>query len=235
MIIFLKIFLEEEYEPLYFQVLVIFIAIVIYIIRDFQKKRQNKTSLTKFKIIVAVGIISFILLMFAFDYKIPWFDKHPDWKEFPSLTNKKIVIEEIKNFDKLYGNKYKIPELEVVSDEYNFERCYRKNLKNIKSIGYRVTGNEFEYYGFLSFSGLRDSGNSIGSSNNSDFVGASFSQNGYEYLEFTLYNQKGYFKAKKISTNTELESFYQYNYPQKENDTLFFNYVGVKYRAYIKK
>ena len=30
-----------------------------------------------------------------FNYKIPWFDKHPDWPYFPNHTNPNIVIEEI--------------------------------------------------------------------------------------------------------------------------------------------
>lgn len=237
LIIFIaKAIVKDKFEPLYFELVIIIISVIIYLIRANRNNTLNKKTLfTKPKIKVGVGVLCYTILMFTLGYKIPWFDKHPAWKEFPYLTNKAIVIEEIKNFDKLYGQKYRIPELEVVSDEYNFERCYRKNLKNIKSIGYRITGNEFEYYGFFSFSGLSGGGNSIGSSNNSDFYGASFSQNGYEYLEFTLNNQKGYFKAKNSSPNTELLYFYQYNNPQKENDTLFFNYVGVKYRAYIKK
>ena len=232
----IKVIVDDKFEPLYFEVVVIAIAITIYLIKANRNKTLNKRTLfTKTKIKVGIGVISYIILMFVFGYKIPWFDKHPDWNEFPSLTNKKIVIQEIKNFDKMYGKKYRIPKLEVVSDAYNFERCYRNNLKNIKSIDYRITDNKFKYRGFFNFSGLRGGGNSTGASNNSDFYGSSFTQNGYEYLEFTLNNQKGYFKAKNSLSNTALERFYQYNYPQKENDTLFFNYSGTNYRAYLKK
>lgn len=233
----IKVTVDDKFEPLYFEVVVISIAITIYFIKANRNKTLNKKTLfTKTKIKVGIGVISYIILMFAFGYKIPWFDKHPDWKEFPSLTNKKIVIQEIKNFNKIYGQKYRIlPKPETASEEYDFERCYKKNVKNLKTIGYRATGNEFKYYGFFTFSGLRGGGNSTGASYNSDYAGASFSQNGYEYLEFTLNNQKGYFKAKKSSPNTELQYFYQYNYPEKENDTLFFNYVGDNYKAYLKK
>lgn len=235
-IFIIKAIVKDKFEPLCFEVIIIFISVIIYLIRANRNKTLNKkTLLTKFKIKVTIGVLSYIALMFVFGYKIPWFDKHPDWNEFPSLTNKKIVIQEIKNFDKMYGKKYRIPKLEVVSDSYNFERCYRNNLKNIKSIDYRTTDNKFKYRGFFNFSGLRGGGNSTGASNNSDYNGTSFSQNGYEYLEFTLNNQKGYFKAKNSLSNTVLERFYQYNYPQKENDTLFFNYSGTNYRAYLKK
>lgn len=233
----IKAIVKDKFEPLYFEVVIIAISVIIYLIRVKRDKTLNKkTLLTKFKIKVGVGVLCYIILMFVLGYKIPWFDKHPTWKEFPYLTNKAIVIEEIKNFDKLYGNKYKIiPEPKTIYDSYNFESSYRNNLKNIKTIDYRITGNEFEYYGFFSFSGLRGGGNSTGASNNSCYNGGSFSQNGYEYLEFTLNNERGYFKAKNSSTNTELESFYQYNYPKKQNDTLFFNYRGDKFRAYLKK
>ena len=39
--------------------------------------------------------VIYIIIIFSLGYKIPWFDKHPDWSEFPKHTNANVVIEEI--------------------------------------------------------------------------------------------------------------------------------------------
>ena len=31
---------------------------------------------------------------FALGYRLPWFDRHPSWGEFPHLTNPRLVVEE---------------------------------------------------------------------------------------------------------------------------------------------
>lgn len=193
-----------------------------------------KLFLIKYKKTFAIVIAIYISFLYYCDYEIPLFDKHPDWKKFPSITTNDLILEEIKNFDKLYKNKYQLPGVENMTDT-----IYKTNLKNIKSIGFRVTNNELSLGDFFNiskrFRGI-EGGNSTGQSNDDDFGKTTFIKSGYEYLQLNINNHYEYFKYKRNKLNeTQLSYFYQYNYPQNENDTLFFNYVGVKYRAYIKK
>jgi hypothetical protein len=45
-------------------------------------------------------------LTFGLGYRLPGVDRHPDWQEFPHLTNPHLVVEEIPQFDSLYGRRF---------------------------------------------------------------------------------------------------------------------------------
>ena len=182
--------------------------------------------------ILAIFIVLYIITIFLLGYKIPWFDKHPDWKEFPHITNKKIVIEEIKDFDSIYGNRYRIPTPIIVSDEYSFGKYNKTNLKNFKTIDFRVTDNKFYRDRIFKLSGM-SGGNSTGSDYSPDFS-IGFFNNGYAYLEIEVGHQKGYFKQYSYTKGEHLDNFYQYNYPKTDKDTLFFRNFKTDYKAYIK-
>ena len=195
------------------------------------KKLLKKYS-KKLKILVTLTFI-YIVAIFSLGYKIPWFDKHPDWQEFPNLSNKNIVIEKIENFELDYGHKFnEIPLSKNEISLFGFQSLNKENLKNIKSINFVVTKNNFIRSSIIDIS---FNWNSTGRRNDFPFE-MYFYQRGIEYLEFSIGNQKGFFKAAdRIRGSSYEKSFYQYNYPKTDKDTLFFRYWEHNYKAYIKK
>lgn len=184
----------------------------------------------KTKIIVILAI--YLLILFFLGYKIPWFDKHPDWSEFPKLSDKNFIVEEIQNFHVKYKGIYHLPKLETHIDSFWFVDYYLKNVKNVKSIGFRTTENELEWGSFFNNFKISSGGNS----NNYGKKGwpTRFIQKGYEYLELNIGSKSAFFKLPALSDDPATSYFYQYNYPQNEKDTLFIRNWLFDYRIYYK-
>ena len=177
---------------------------------------------------IAALFIIYTITIFSLGYKIPQEDKHPEWPEFPKHSNPKIVVEEIKNFELKYGSKYRIPDAKREIDEYYFEKYYKANVINIKSIDFMITKNKFILGSKFS---PNFNGNSFGA--NGGYV-TQFKSVGIEYFQINISKEKTFFKMKEVFLiDSHLKYFYQYNNPNKANDTLFFRYFN-DYKAYIK-
>lgn len=165
-------------------------------------------------------------------WRLPGFDRHPTWDQFPHLSNSRLVVEEIPDFAARYGRRYHLPAaaVEEARPAYAswFEDYYRTNLKNVRSLGYRRTGNDFDWGGW----GLSFGGNERGPAQG--VTGPHFRPKGYEYLELSLAGVKGYFKGKVYENNIYLPYFYQYNYPAGVTDTLFLRHIERDYRVYMR-
>lgn len=183
---------------------------------------------------IKIALVVFLIVIFALGYKIPWFDKHPEWGEFPLHTNQRVIIQEITDFKFKYKNKFFIPKARTALDEYTFFD-YQTNLKNIQSIDFRVTDNEFRRGSALRFrSGFSNTGVSSHGQTNQSYP-TTFLNLGYEYFALEVGGQKTHFKLSDAEKSTTfLVHFYQYNIPKSPKDTLFFNYFGTAYKAYVK-
>ncbi|MDO7847266.1 hypothetical protein Q5H92_12915 [Hymenobacter sp. M29] len=53
---------------------------------------------------LAGGGVVWVGLCFALGYRLPAFDRHPDWRGFPALNNPHLVVEEIP--DSIFGHRY---------------------------------------------------------------------------------------------------------------------------------
>jgi hypothetical protein len=173
-----------------------------------------------------------LTLAYTSGWRLPGLDRHPSWDEFPHLTNPRLIVEEIPDFDARYGRRYQLPAAVVEESRpvnaYWFEAYYRTNLKSVRRLGYRRTGNTFDWGGW----GLSFGGNERGPAQG--VTGPHFRPDGYEYLELTLAEQSGYFKGEVYENNRYLPYFYQYNYPAAPTDTLFLRHASSDYRVFVR-
>jgi hypothetical protein len=167
---------------------------------------------------------------YALGYRLPGFDRHPTWPEFPGLNNPRLVVTEIPDFEERYSRFYRLPAPALRLDGgYHFDDYYRTNLKNVRALGFQQTGNEFELD--LRFHGLAGGNNADQPPTPSS---RGFHPSGYQYLELTLAGEKGYCKGVQYQTGNTLATFYQYNYPATVRDTLFLRFRGLDYCVYVR-
>ena len=175
-----------------------------------------------------LGLVAWVVTCFALGYRLPWFDRHPDWGHFPTLTNPRLAVEEIPDstFAACYNHRFSLP------DDDRISYPYRANLKNVSSLGVQVTDNRFNFGLYIRLiPGPNDPGNEQGSPNS---WRPRFWVTGYEYLELTLGGEKGNFKSLGYYGHTQLTQIYQYNYPTHQQDTLFLRCWGKDYRVYVR-
>ena len=178
---------------------------------------------------LAAGLLA---LAYANGWRPPGPDRHPDWPQFPRLTNPRLVVAEIPDFARRYGRHYHLPAAAVAAAApivvSRFEAYYRANLRNVRSLGYRRTGNGFSWGG----RGLSLGGNERGPAEHLE--PPHFRPRGYEYLVLELAGTTGYFKDEVYEDDTFLPYFYQYNYPAAATDTLFLRSFSRDYRVYMR-
>jgi hypothetical protein len=167
-------------------------------------------------------------LAFWLGYRLPGFDRHPTWPEFPGVTNPRFVVKQVPDFAERYGRRYHLP-ASIQLNDFSFDEYYRANLKNVRALGFQQTGNDFAWD--VRFHGLAGGNNAdqppTPSSNG-------FHPSGYQYLELTLAGEKGYCKGAQYQTANTLATFYQYNYPATARDTLFIRFKGLDYYMYVR-
>ncbi|MBF9143940.1 hypothetical protein [Hymenobacter properus] len=223
---------------------------------------------------LAGGLMVWIAICFALGYRLPYVDRHPDWRGFPALSNPHFVVEEIPDFTfaQRYNHRFPYPseaamvvrrgrlvgmdsdstveitsgyvvrkgrltgidsavDIEITSGWELYDN-YRRNLKNIRSVGFQVTENEFDSDIHIHLWG---SGNDVGRP--SEPWSPGFRKFGYEYMQLNLGGETAYFKDEQSSQSTALDGFYQYNVPTSRQDTLYLRYGPTKtnYRIYLSK
>lgn len=221
------------YAPtlLYFQLSIISLIVSFAAYKYVKRKLENKESFKKEINILVACLVFAMFLLFLIGYRIPNFDRHPTWKEFPNQSNEKIEIIKIANFKKKYGHIYQIVDHPVYfGKRYPEDSAYMHNLKNFKSLGFVPRSNYFNISDIFTMS-------------RSDYFQPEYEiswspiyiyQRGWEYLEMNVGDQKLHFKVNQSSYSTELYFFNQYNKPDFKNDTLFFKYGSYDYKAYVK-
>jgi hypothetical protein len=182
-------------------------------------------------IIFSSGTLFLVFLLIG--YKIPESDKYPDWGTFPKHTNSRIKIKSISDsyFGQKYGNRYYLPGHYENDPGAYFNENYKQNLKNFKTVDFRVTNNELVFGDGYSIGPVY--GNIQLNSRELKYY-IRFFNSGDEYLQMSIGSIVTHFKIKK-SDGFALECFYQYNYPTNETDTLFFHYTHYNYMAYVVK
>lgn len=175
-------------------------------------------------------VLSLVALTFGLGYRLPWVDRHPDWPPFPYLTNPHLVVEEIPQFDSLYGRRFPFTREGVATPSY--EDCYRTNLHQVRSLGYQVTQNDFRSgirWPLSSWPGAADIGHPDDLPEPRGFI-----PKGYQYLSLQLGSQVGYFKVGFRETPTALTRFYQYNHPRTTRDTLYLRHWDQNWRVFYR-
>jgi len=171
-----------------------------------------------------------VVLTFALGYRLPWVDRHPDWPAFPGLTNPHLVVEQIPQFDSIYGRRFPFTREGVRAMSY--ADCYRTNLQQVRSLGYQITHNGFRSgirWPLSSWAGVADIGHPDDLPETRGFI-----PDGYQYLSLQLGSQVGYFKARFRETPTALTRFYQYNYPRTTRDTLYLRHWDTNWRIFYR-
>lgn len=177
----------------------------------------------------AVGTpLAWVALCFALGYRLPWFDRHPDWPQFPYQTNPRLVVEEIPDFEEHYGARFPFVLARQSVQQWDFSDVYRTNLRNVRSLGYRVTENHFEPS--LSLRIHWTSPNDPGRSDNAP-ARFGFYNKGYEYLEIRLGQETGFFKLPAAGSHNAISTFYQHNYPRTIRDTLYLHSWDTDWRV----
>ena len=142
---------------------------------------------------LAGGLVAWVGACFALGYRLPWFDRHPDWGEFPHLTNPRLVVEEIPDsvFAPRYSHRFPYPEeADSLGRRVEFYHNYATNLRSIRSIGYQPTSNELHLnLDFFHWSGPADLGVYSPRQPNGFYCF------GYEYLTLTLTDEVANFKS----------------------------------------
>jgi hypothetical protein len=169
-------------------------------------------------------------LAFGLGYRLPGFDRHPDWQEFPHLTNPHLVVAQIFAFDSLYGRRFPYPSKEVAAGD--FSSGYRTNLHQVRSLGYQITHNDFR-------SGIRmpmSSWTGVAEQNHSHTLPQKrgFIPQGYQYLSIQLGSEVEYFKERFAGTSDNRELFYQYNQPSSTRDTLYLRHWNSNWRIFYR-
>jgi hypothetical protein len=161
-------------------------------------------------------------LAFAFGYRLPQPDAHPDWHEFPRLTSTHLVVEQIPDFDARYGSRYQLP------DAFHHDGVVDSpRVTAVRVLGQRVEQNRFEV------------GATNGLTNSGRYTlypptGWCFNQHGETYLEVNVAGEKGYFKGWYSSYEPPLQFIYQYNQPRRRQDTLLLHIYSDDYRLFIR-
>lgn len=212
------------------------LGILIFIVLPFyyilKKWLMSKKTL---KVQIGVTCLFFVVVLFLCGYKIPWFDKYPQIGGLPDHTNKKeIKIEEIKTlgqFTKKDSLKFPLDSSISSCNGCSIENVnYKKNLKNISYFTSRVKSNDFEFSNSF-VNGLKGIGSSGGSGGgHSDNWAFHFTQNTIDYNKLKIGNKETVFKG-----YSNMEYFYQFNYPKSEKDTLYFIRFHVLCKAYVIK
>ena len=166
--------------------------------------------------LVLAAALAWTGLCFALGYRLPQPDRHPDWRHFPYLSNPRLVVEEIPDFAERYGHRFPFVLARQEGERWYFEEVYRTNLRNIRSLGYCTTGNDFEGLSFRVTSG----GNDVGRSGVSPSQ-FGFHQEGYQYLQVKLGTEVGGIKEPFRDSSNAMVTFYQYNNPNTTRDTLY--------------
>jgi hypothetical protein len=191
--------------------------------------RLVRTRPKAISLLVGAGL-AWVGLCFALGYRLPWFDQHPDWGFFPALNNPRLVVEEIPDsiFAPRYSRRFPYPATaDSTGQTVEFYEQYRTNIKNVRSVGFQVTDNDFEPgFHLRLWPGPTDPGTG------SQHLRTGFYNFGYEYLELRLGEERGFFKTQATAGVTTLEDFYQYNQPATRQDTLFLRYNRSNYRVY---
>ena len=76
--------------------------------------------------------VAWVGTCFALGYRLPWFDRHPSWSEFPTLTNPRLAVEEIPDsvFARQYGHRFPYPEeADSTGRQLEFYDDYPTNLR----------------------------------------------------------------------------------------------------------
>lgn len=171
-----------------------------------------------------------VALAYALGYRLPGFDRHPDWQEFPHLTNPHLVVEEIQEYD----HRLFFPTPREGVKALNFSDSYRTNLRAVRSVGYQITNNRFRSGIRMPFSywpGPAEMGHSTADASAQEL---SFVPGGYEYLSVQFGSEVGYFKGRFRGASTTLARFYQYNQPRNSRDTLYLRYWENDWRIFYR-
>lgn len=176
---------------------------------------------------LGVGVVA---LPFGLGYRLPGADRHPDWQEFPHLTNPHLVVEEIPQFDSIYGRRFPFTREGVRAMRY--DDCYRTNLHQVRSLSYQTTHNDFE-------SGINwplSSWTGGAEQNHSDtrLPERGFMPGGYQYLSLQLGAEVGYFKGRFTKGFDYRSFFYQYNHPRTTRDTLYLRCRETSWRIFYR-
>ena len=185
---------------------------------------------------LAGGALAWVAACFALGYRLPGFDQHPDWPEFPQTTNPRLVVEPIPDEEFEYRYAHRFPQ--VLGRQRTWQRfhqwdlddLYGTNLHNIRLLGFQATENRFEEH-FLPHLYWNLGTPNGGNERDNPEQNTRFYQKGYEYFKIYNFKQNGYFKIKSHSEHTWLESFYQYNVPKNTSDTLYINYFSDNWRV----
>jgi len=172
-----------------------------------------------------------LALAYANGWRLPGPDRHPDWPQFPHLTNPRLVVAEVPDFARRYGHRYHLPAA-IEDPEYAilYEEYYRTNLRNVRALGFQRTHNEVVWRKLH----LNFNGNDPGRDSPPSPPLVRMRPAGYEYLEVRLAGVAGYFKGKVYENEDFLPYFYQYNYPAAATDTLFLRYGSTDYRVILR-
>jgi hypothetical protein len=171
-----------------------------------------------------------IALAFSLGYRLPGADRHPDWQEFPHLTNPHLVVEEIQDYD--HRRYFPTPREGVKA--MDFSDSYRTNLRAVRTIGYQITHNDFELgiqMPFSSWPSPAEMGHSAADASPQEL---GFVPGGYEYLSVQFGSEVGHFKGRFSGASTTLTQFYQYNHPRTIRDTLYLRYWENDWRIFYR-
>jgi hypothetical protein len=178
-----------------------------------------------------VGVpLAWAAVCFALGYRLPFFDRHPSWPEFPGLTNPRLVVEPLPNFEEEYGHRFPFVLARQSVQQWHFQDVYRTNLRNVRSLGTRITGNDFVSGISINTNLNLGGGNDVGRQVPTTFL-VRCDNEGYEYLELHLGTEAGRFKEPFYNHRyLPLTKFYQYNQPRSLRDTLYFRYDHTDWR-----
>jgi hypothetical protein len=171
------------------------------------------------RLLATLGMLAAIA--FAFGYRLPQSDAHPEWHEFPRVTSEHLVVEQIPDFDARYGPYYQLP------DAFRHDGVVDSpRVTAVRLLGYRVMQNKFHV------------GATNGLTNSGRYTlypptGWCFNQQQESYLEVSLAGEKGYFKGWYSSYEPPLRFIYQYNHPTSRQDTLLLHIEGADYRLFL--
>ena len=185
-----------------------------------------RSKINKPLLLVLAGISAWAGLCFALGYRLPQPDRHPDWPQVPRLSNPHLVVELIPDFAERYGRRFPFVLARQGRQQWNFSDVYQINLRNVRSLGYCITDNDFEGLSFRVTSGGNDVGRSGGSPTR-----FGFRNEGVEYLQLQLGTEHGGFNYPFRGTPNGLVDFYQYNDPKRVEDTLYLRNLNADWRV----
>jgi hypothetical protein len=189
---------------------------------------MNHNLRRRLRLIGLVGGV--VALAFGLGYRLPWFDRHPDWQEFPHLTNPHLVVEEIQEYD----HRLSFPTPRTGVKDMNFSDTYCTNLRAVRSLDRQITQNDFESGIRMPFSYWPSPAEMGHSAADAPPQELGFVPGGYEYLSVQFGPEVGYFKGRFSGASTTLARFYQYNQPRTIRDTLYLRYWRNDWRIFYR-